>query len=93
MNSSRKVTIILANLNIVTEEKTIQKVDSKLSILEQEVIELKNKGKNSILSRTQMMQSLTPSNGMGIGMSSAAFAEKFDVLVEEVNQLWSFTQR
>jgi hypothetical protein len=26
-------------------------------------------------------------------MSTVGFAEKFDVLVEEVNQLWSFTQR
>jgi hypothetical protein len=67
-------------------------VESKLSILEQEVIELKNKGKNSLTSRTQMMQgALTPGGGNGIGMSSVAFAEKFDVLVEEVNQLWSFT--
>jgi hypothetical protein len=43
-----------------------------------------------------MMQgSMTPqSNGIGgIGMSTVGFAEKFDVLVEEVNQLWSFTQR
>ena len=28
-----------------------------------------------------------------IGMSQLGFAEKFDVLVEEVNQLWSFLQR
>ena len=28
-----------------------------------------------------------------IGMSTLGFAEKFDVLVEEVNHLWSFNQR
>ena len=83
-NSNEVTSLSFDTVLIVTEEKTIQKVESKLSILEQEIIELKNKGKNSLISRTQMMQGgLSPGNG--IGMSSGQFAEKFDVLVEEVN--------
>jgi hypothetical protein len=38
------------------------------------------------------MQGVGGTVGM-IGMSTLGFAEKFDVLVEEVNQLWSFLQR
>jgi hypothetical protein len=74
----------------------VQKIESKLSIIEQELVDLKNKGKNTLLSRASMMQSITPTSaggGGGLGMSQVAFAEKFDVIVEEVNQLWSFTQR
>ncbi len=39
------------------------------------------------------MQGGISPGGNGIGMSTAGFAEKFDVIVEEVNQTWSFLQR
>lgn len=71
------------------DEKSITKLDSKLGIIEQEIIDLKNKGRNN--TRTQMITG--GGNGGGGMMSQAGFAEKFDVLVEEVNQLWSFVQR
>jgi hypothetical protein len=47
---------------------------------------LKNKGRNNTRANF-----ITGASG-GI-MSQAGFAEKFDLLVEEVNQLWSFVQR
>ena len=70
------------------DEKSVQKIESKLSIVEQELIDLKNKGKNS---KSGFING--PGGIGGIGMSQAGFAEKFDVLLEEVNSLWSFTQR
>lgn len=58
------------------------------------MIDLKNKGKNSLVSRGGMLsQTLNGSETGGIGMSTVSFAHKFDILVEEVNQLWSFVQR
>ena len=93
MIKSRKVRIIrIYCVCLVKETKTVEKLESKLSIVEQEVIDLKNKGKNN--TRSQMIGATLGASGIGgIGMSTAGFAEKFDVLVEEVNQLWSFVQR
>jgi hypothetical protein len=75
-------------IGIVKDEKSVTKLEGKMEILEQELIDLKNKGRNN--TRSQM---ITAGTGNGVGISTSGFAEKFDVLVEEVNQLWSFVQR
>jgi hypothetical protein len=66
----------------VKDEKAISKLESKLGIIEGEIIDLKNKGRNN--TRSQMITGAMGGVG-GIGMSTQGFAEKFDVLVEEVN--------
>lgn len=78
----------------IAEEKAILKLESKLSIIEQELIDIKNKAKGGTaqIQGKHQMQGVGGTAGM-IGMSNLGFAEKFDVLVEEVNQLWSFNQR
>jgi hypothetical protein len=73
-------------IRAMRDEKSVTKLESKMGILETELIDLKNKGRN--ITRASF---ITGANG-GI-MSQAGFAEKFDLLVEEVNQVWSFVQR
>lgn len=72
------------------DEKSVSKLESKMGIIEQEIIDLKSKGRTN---QRQSILNTTGAAGVNIMMSQGGFIEKFDLLVEEVNQLWSFTQR
>lgn len=65
---------------IVKDERSIYRMENKLSLLESEIVDLKNTKKNNI--RSHQLINITPE-----------YTEKFDILVDEVNQLWSFVQR
>lgn len=65
-------------IRLMKDDKSSVKLISKMEIIEQEIIDIKSKGRNN--TRSNMI------NGAGgIGMSGGGFAEKFDILVEEVN--------
>jgi hypothetical protein len=51
-----------------------------------------NKGGTAQIQGKHQLQGVGGTVGM-LGMSNLGFAEKFDVFVEEVNQLWSLNQR
>jgi hypothetical protein len=65
----------------VRDEKSIGKLQGKLEIIEQELIDLKTKGRTA---------NRITGNLQGGLMSQVGFAEKFDIMVEEVNQMWAF---
>ena len=62
------------------DEKSWEKLENKVSLMESEVIDLKNQRKNNV--KTNLVMDATPD-----------YFEKFDILVDEVNSLWSFLQR
>eukprot|EP00347_Sterkiella_histriomuscorum_P003950 403362314 len=75
-----KLRAVEDEVRLLRDEKSIFRMDNKISILEQEVVDLKNVRKNNV--RSHQLINITPD-----------YTEKFDILVDEVNQLWSFLQR
>jgi len=59
------------------KDRNLDKVENKMSILEQEIVDVKNQKQQRV----------------GKLMMTQDQSDKFELLVEELNQLWSFVQR
>ena len=66
---------------------------SKLNILESEVIDLKNKQKLRISKTDYSSLGMDRELEMGSDQRKAPVQERIDLVIDEVNQTWSFIQR